>query len=201
MPIPVSDEELADKLGHLAAMLSGNEQMRHSMQGHQFQDALAMMAREINLPVAALKEVLAKLPADELAAHAQLMLEQTQPSTHALDEADALEEADSDDELPALVRSRFRFRPFPPRPRPIYASSFLRPENGRLVPWLCWNRFEQRRRMTFRLATQVERPSSSSAGATGAAAAPLPRAGPLDLDGDDTASYGDDTDDDLPPLI
>jgi len=135
VPIPESDKELEAKFGLLAAMLGGNEQMRHGMMGLRFEDALAVMARESNLSVATLKEALAKLSAEELAAHAKLMLEQTQQSAHALEEADvytdALEDADSDDELPALVRSHFRFCPFPPRPRPIYASSFLRPENGR----------------------------------------------------------------------
>ena len=130
MPIPVSDKELEAKFGLLAAMLGGNEQMRHGMQGRQFEDALAMMAREINVPVAALKEALAKLPADELAAHAKLMLEQTQQSAHALEEADvytdALEDADSDDELPALVRSHFRFCPFPP----LTLRHFFAPKMG-----------------------------------------------------------------------
>ena len=162
MPIPVSDKELEAKFGLLAAMLGGNEQMRHGMMGLRFEDALAVMARESNLSVATLKEALAKLSAEELAAHAKLMLEQTQQSAHALEEADvytdALEDADSDDELPALVRSHFRFCPFPPRPRPIYASSFLLPENGRWCHGFVGTASStQRRRIAFLLTVNTGR--------------------------------------------
>jgi hypothetical protein len=123
VPIPVSDKELEDKFGLLAAMLGGNEQMKHGMMGLQFEDALAVMARESNLSVATLKEALAKLSAEELAAHAKLMLEQTQQSAHALEEADVYTDALED----AFAHLRF-----------VISS----PRKWALVPRLCWSRFE-----------------------------------------------------------